>query len=578
VVFGVCLQAALPGQSLIVTKRSLRESGTLNRGALTLGPRHRWCEKNDGEARAYLLEEQRMRKLASGAIKLMIGALEVAVLLGAGGCTPEPKSSADVAAKQPELVTPLTAVAAAPTTLPPTPGSVDYTFVGGYPTAETVRQAYDAADLNRALQCYRFFYPSVAIMATWKANLRGGAVPNHVFVLLEGTPEQLVFTPNSDTPYAGLPLDLSIGPIVVELPAGPIMSSSNDMNQRWVMDMGLPGPDKGKGGKHLFLPPGYKGPVPAGYHAATSTTNRVLVLLRALPTAQKTANEQMQSVKVYPLERPNDWKEPTWISLNKPGLDFTPLTWEDNLKFWVELYDLIEREPAFAEYRNMYGELAELGIAKGKPFAPDARLEAILTKAAQMGNAMLRVQSFADRRPESVVWSDRAWQWAVLRPENGNFDTESYSDNYARQKWLYQAQIQSPAMFSRAPGAGSLYWLGARDRSGAYLDGAKTYKLTVPQPVPAKLFWSVTVYDAVTRSEIATQQNRAALRSLVELEGREKEPTVELYFGPQAPAGHEKDWIQTIPGKGWFVYFRLYGPESAAFDGTWKPGDFELLR
>lgn len=459
----------------------------------------------------------------------------------------------------------------------PKPNLGGYEFKGGYPTSESTRKAHDEGDLVRAVQAYRFFYPSVSIVSTWKENLRGGAVPNQVFVLLEGTPQQLVFTPNSDTPYAGLPLDLSAGPMVVELPPGPIMSSANDMNQRWVMDMGLPGPDKGKGGKHLYLPPTFTGAVPAGYHAARATTNRVLVLLRALPADNKTPNEIMQSVKVYPLTRPRDWKEPTWISLNKPGMDFTPLTWENTMQFWKELHELIDAEPPFDEYRNMYGELAELGIAKGQPFVPDARMTGILEQAAKIGNGMMRVQSFADRRPERMVWKDRQWEWAVLRPENGTFDAPTFTDNYARQKWFFQAQIESPAMFSRAAGAGSLYWLGVRDRDGTYLDGAKTYKLTVPQPVPAKLFWSVTVYDAVTRSEIATDKNLAALRSLQELKGRASSPTVDLYFGPTAPAGHEAEWIKTIPEKGWFAYFRIYGPEPSAFDGGWKPGDFERV-
>jgi len=452
-----------------------------------------------------------------------------------------------------------------------------YTFERGYPTDDTIRQTYDDADLNRAIQAYRFFYPTVSFMGTWKGNLAGGVVPNKVFALLEGTPEQLVFTPNSDTPYAGLALDLSIGPMVVDVPPGPIMSAVNDLNQRWVMDIGLPGPDKGKGGKHLLLPPGYRGDIPGGYHAAMATTNRVLILLRALPQPGTTPNQLMQTVKIYPLQQTADWKEPTWISLNKKGADFTPLAWEDNLDFWKVLHEVVDTEPAYDAYRYAYGELAELGIAKGKPFAPDGRMKAILTRAAQTGNAIMRVQSFADRRAEKIVWNDRQWEWAVLRPENGTFDAEHYADNYAREKWFYQAQVESPAMFTRAPGAGSLYWLGLRDNTGAYLDGGKTYKLRVPQPVPAKLFWSVTVYDAGTRSEIATAQNKAALRSQFELKDKAAEPVAELYFGPVPPRGKENQWIETIPGNGWFVYFRIYGPEAPAFDGSWKPGDFEMI-
>jgi hypothetical protein len=132
-------------------------------------------------------------------------------------------------------------------------------------------------------------------------------------------------------------------------------------------------------------------------------------------------------------------------------------------------------------------------------------------------------------------------------------------------------------MYRRDPAAGSLYWLGLRDKGGDYLDGGKSYKLSVPLPVPNRLFWSVTVYDAETRSQIQTDQAKAALRSLFELKDLKGE-SVDLYFGPDAPAGREGRWIKTTPGKGWFVYFRIYGPQPSAFDGTWKPGDFELSK
>ncbi|MBJ7479743.1 DUF1214 domain-containing protein [Rhodococcus sp. (in: high G+C Gram-positive bacteria)] len=123
-------------------------------------------------------------------------------------------------------------------------------------------------------------------------------------------------------------------------------------------------------------------------------------------------------------------------------------------------------------------------------------------------------------------------------------------------------------------GAGSLYWLGLRDADGSYLDGAHPYTLDVPQPVPAKLFWSITVYDAETRSEILTEQGNAALRSMNELSDVDTTAPVRLHFGPTAPASGSDRWIRTIPGKGWFVYFRIYGPDEPAFDGTWRLPDF----
>jgi hypothetical protein len=420
--------------------------------------------------------------------------------------------------------------------------SEPYEFVGGYPTPETVKRAYDEADYNRAVQAYRFFYPSVSIMATWKGNLRAGMVANKVFGLLEGTPKQFVFTPNSDTPYSGLPLDVSGGPMVLEFPPGPLMSTMNDLNQRWVMDMGLPGPDKGQGGRHLVVPPGYEGQVPDGFNVGRPTTSRVLALLRALPRGQDMtgATALMKQVKVYRLgEAP---VLPGWVDLTQlADEDFTPVPWEDNLTFWEVLAELISSEPPFAEYRAHYGDLAELGIARDRPFKPDDRMRDILTRAAAAGHAQLAAQSFADRRPDRMVWPATHWEWTVLRPENGTFDTPDYADVYARQKWFYQAQIESPAMFARTPGAGSLYWLSARDASGAYLDGGRTYTLDVPQPVPATLFWSVTVYDARTRSEIRTSQDKAAIRSMFELTDTDTGEPVTSHFGPAAPPAMQPD-------------------------------------
>jgi hypothetical protein len=361
--------------------------------------------------------------------------------------------------------------------------------------------------------------------------------------------------------------------MVIELPPGPLMAVINDLNQRFVMDMGSSGPDAGKGGKHVVLPPGYKGKVPRGYHAGTPTTNRVLLLLRAVPPAgdDGAALAMLKTVKIRPLSAAPGWKDITWIDMDARPADFTPVRWERSLDYWRQLHEVIDAEPAYEAYRPSYAQLASLGIEKDKPFAPDERMQIILEKAARMANDQMRVQAFADRRPDRVVWSDRRWEWATLGLESGPLNLD------ARSKWFYQAQFESPAMFRRTADAGTLYWLGTRDGSGAYLDGAKSYKLSVPLPVPAKLFWSVTVYDATNRSEIATRQGKAALRSAVEL----KDATgsaVDLHFGPTAPAGHESAWIQTIPGKGWFAYFRINGPEAAAFDGTWKPGDFELVR
>jgi hypothetical protein len=458
-------------------------------------------------------------------------------------------------------------------------GHAKHVIEGGRPAAETVQRAYDDADLSRAIAAYKFFYPTVSGAAIVKGNEQIGVVPNKVFGILDCAPEQLVFTANSDTPYGPLLLDLGVGPLVVELPPGPLIVCSMDINQRWVADMGLPGPDAGSGGKHLLLPPDYRGTVPdTGYYVHRTSSNRQIIGARSLPVEGDVAaaKERLTTIKVYPLNPTDDWTEPQWLDVTGKVQDTTPLQWETNLVFWEVLHQTVDSEPAYEGYRTSYGELAALGIEKGKPFGPDPRMKSILEEAAQAANAQMRVQSFADRRPDRIVWDDRQWQWASLRFEDGDFNTADHVDLEAREKWFYQAIGASPAMFRRDTHAGSLYWLGVHDDTGEHLDGGSTYRLTVSMPVPAKLFWSVTVYDIDTRSQIQTEQRKAALRSLFELKDASGS-SAELFFGPTPPEGKEGQWIQTLPDKGWFVYFRIYGPEAAAFNGDWKPADFHRM-
>jgi hypothetical protein len=162
-------------------------------------------------------------------------------------------------------------------------------------------------------------------------------------------------------------------------------------------------------------------------------------------------------VKVHPLEPAADWQEPSWIDLTPEPQQTTPFEWENNLQFWQHLHELIDTEPHLDEFRILYGELAVLGIERGRAFAPDQRMTEILQAAAQIANAQMRAQSFADRRPDRVVWADRQWQWAALRSEDGDFYATGYLDLAAREKWFFQAIGASPAMFRRTAGAGSLY-------------------------------------------------------------------------------------------------------------------------
>jgi hypothetical protein len=258
-------------------------------------------------------------------------------------------------------------------------------------------------------------------------------------------------------------------------------------------------------------------------------------------------------------------------------MDCSSLRWEDNFQFWQVLHRVLDSEPLVADFLPMYGMLSELGISKGQPFQPDARMKSVLETAARAGRDQLLVASFDSTRPDRINWLDRHWEWVGLVPGSAQFETAAGMDMEARERWFAQAIVTSPAMFRRSAGAGSLYWLCARDSHGAFLDGGKHYRLRIPQPVPGKLFWSVTAYDAATRSQVQTDQDKAALRSLFELSDAGKGASVDLFFGPELPTGQSKRWIKTVPGRGWFAYMRIYGPEQAAFDRSWKPGDFEAV-
>ncbi|MDI1462219.1 DUF1254 domain-containing protein [Catellatospora sp. KI3] len=450
----------------------------------------------------------------------------------------------------------------------------EYRFEHGYPDDATVARIRDDADLGRAVTAYRFWYPTVSAEGIFNGNREAGIEDGRTIGIAATGPKQVGFTLNSDTPYGSAVLDLTGGPMVVELPAGPYIGLVDDHHQRWVADLGIPGPDAGKGGKHVILPPGHSGEVPAGHHVGRAGTYRALLAVRALPLDGNLgrALDALRRVKVYPLGRPDRLLD--FEDTSDRAMDSTCLRWEDDFEFWQVLHRVLDAEPLAEAYRDMYGLLTTLGIIKGRPFTPDQRMTSILSRAARIGRDQLLVSAFASARRDRIAWPDRRWEWVGLVPDDPDFQTPVGLDLEARDRWFAQAIVTSPAMFRRQVGGGSLYWLAARDATGAYLDGGTGYTLEVPQPVPANLFWSVTVYDAQTRSQVRTAQNRGALRSLVELRGATGADPVLLHFGPTPPAENaDTHWIQTAPGRGWFAYLRIYGPEQAAFDGAWKPGD-----
>ena len=456
-----------------------------------------------------------------------------------------------------------------------TQGESPYKFERGYPAPGTADRAYNDTDLGRAIEAYKFFYPTISLESLLQ-DISASLKPNQSAAKFAAGPRHQLLTANGDTPYGAGALDLKAsGPTVIEMPPGTFIGFVDDHNFRWIVDLGVNGPDKGQGGKYLILPPDYNGSVPAGYYTGRSDTWKAALILRSLSTDGNTTKEldALDGIKVYPLAMAGEPFTFQFIDLTNQPIHSKLLEREDNLNYWKELKAVLDSETTPTQFRSMYGMLQSLGIEKGKPFNPDARMTSILEEAAKTALAEMRVNAYANREPVRIVWQDRNWEWLPLRQYNTttkDLGVAAFQDLQATDHFYFPAIGASASIGKREAGNGSLYYVGLRDSTSAFLDGGKTYKLTVPTPVPGNLFWSTTVYDVDTRSMIATDQDKAVLSSLFTKFQPNPDATIDLYLGPKAPAGKEDQWIKTIPGKGWFVYFRIYGPEAAALDGTWK--------
>ncbi|MBX3417232.1 MAG: DUF1254 domain-containing protein [Pirellulaceae bacterium] len=243
---------------------------------------------------------------------------------------------------------------------------------------------------------------------------------------------------------------------------------------------------------------------------------------------------------------------------------------ENGMEYWSLLAKMLNEEPVHERDRMMVAMLKPLGIEKGKKFEPDARQRKILEQGAVVGEAMSRAQSYAKRQKEARIWPDRQWKEAVLL--EASQETEHHTALDERTGWFYEAVTLTEGMTKPRVGVGQTYWGVQKDKDGQWLQGGNNYTLRVPANAPAKQFWAMTLYDVETRSFIETKQDIAGLDSRKDLVKNE-DGSVDLYFGPEAPKGKEKNWIPTVPGRGWFAYFRLYAPTEAYFDRSWQLPD-----
>ncbi|HSO48159.1 MAG TPA: DUF1254 domain-containing protein, partial [Rhizobiaceae bacterium] len=454
-------------------------------------------------------------------------------------------------------------------------------FTNGAPDAATAALVYDNLDHMRGVQAFLRGISATSVRAACNGLESAGVKTNQAFGITEDLMDArtLFLTPNTTTVYVFACLDLSDGPMVMEVPTG-VLGPVDDGDFRWVTDIGLTGPDAGKGGKYLFVPPGNTEALPAGgYFEAKPSTNTLLVFFRAFVKDGDIAGAVKHvkaGTKLYPLHATTETGEPpetAWV--NTSGMKFNTISAND-FSFYEELNEVVQRESADFVDPDSVGLFASIGIRKGQPFAPDERMKKILTEAVALGNATARTILFESRDPRTKFYPDRQWLTPFV---GGSYQFLSGAERLldARTMFFYYATGITPAMSMAKVGAGSAYAGAFKDANGDYLDGGKSYKITLPGPVPAKAFWSFVVYDNQTRSILETDQKLAGVDSTDKALKIEADGSATVWFGPKAPEGQEANWVQTMPGKGWNVLLRLYGPLEPWFDKSWKPGDIELV-
>jgi len=492
------------------------------------------------------------------------------------------------------------------------------TFSDGVPSRETASAVIDAVDFANALNVYNNSFRGASAYAIRNGFQGIGAKDNDIVIFSElMDSESLFLTANADTVYYLSTIDLSDGPMVLEQPpAG--LGTINDMWFSWVIDVGRPGPDRGLGGKYLLVGPGYEGTLPeGGYFVAHSNTNYVLYAARAFledgkdpKPAVKNIKENLKIYRYAPGSYGTSIAEALTGTVNLAGepsksamkfiegsgLAFNTIPPSD-YGFFEMINANVQNEPATSYDVELAGQLAAIGIVKGKPFQPDSRMKKILSDAAAAGQAYGRTLQwrFADNHPEWAYYENSNWGNMLFEGgaffetpppafENGAF--KPYPPTGARTldsrtAFYYAYTLDSPGMIMRIPEVGSQYLMGFLDAEGNALDGSKTYKVVLPEGIPARAFWSFTLYDNQTRSMLKTLQKypRAGDQSYPSPAAKAaKDGTTTVYFAPEQPRGVARgNWIQTDPDKGFFTILRLYGPLPSFFDKSWRAGEIELV-
>jgi hypothetical protein len=443
---------------------------------------------------------------------------------------------------------------------------------GELPARESLPAIFDELDHQLACQVYLWALPLVSY-AQWKSQHREvfGATDYDLVHYVTYADRLGLITANATTPYILNFIDLSeTGPLVIELPPGPTAGGISDFWQREIAVLGEMGPEQGAGGKVLVVPPGADAPDAPDHRLIGSNVVNVMFGFRTLDPDPERSQALVEAVRIYSYGSGEGRPQTRVISPEGRAWDGDQ---PRGLAYWERLHEIYQSEVVEERDRFFMAMLRQLGIEKGKEFAPDERLRGILSAGAEAGELFAQANTFAKRFAGSRYWPDRQWDVAIVL-DNSSQRGDGYDELFERASWFYEAVSFSAAMKSQVRGKGQAYLGAYSDTNGEWLDGGRDYTLHVPPDPPAELFWSIAVYSADTRCLIDNDQQRGERGSRDRELQVNEDGSVDLYFGPAEPAGHESNWVQTVPGQHWFSYLRFYGPLEPYFDRSWKIGDF----
>lgn len=386
-------------------------------------------------------------------------------------------------------------------------------------------------------------------------------------------------TPNPDALYFMVFFNTKDGPVVLDLPPGDNDGSFNgNIVTVWQMpleDAGLLGADKGSGGKYLVLPPGYSGKPPDGYVTLQSDTFGGYMLFRSNlrshgPADVATSIAYGKRLKVYPLAQAEN--PPATVFTDVKDVNYNSTIRYDE-SFFEHLDRMVQSEPWLQRDRAMIDQLKTLGIEKGKPFQPADATKTLLASAAREAGALLEAKYDAGLPPffsTTSRWTFPAPPDLIKAAQEGYADPEQYPVDQRGMAYSY-AYIGIKRL-----GSGQFYLISIRDKDGQSFEGGQSYRLTVPANPPVEQYWSVTAYDRQTHALIKNMSRASRSSQIPELQ-KNADGSVDIYFGPAAPAGKESNWVPTDPNRKFELMFRAYAPTKALFDHSWKLSDVERI-